>query len=157
MSFDQVFQFPEELRHNDSKGPRKTIGIFGAGVAGLAGAYELERLGHKVTVFEEANRPGGRIRTHRFSDGTHSELGAMRIPANHGCTLHYVKEFQLPLRQFVNYNPQAYYHIRNMKTRIGDHAPLYAAYRLKPGERTDPLRLYEQEAVAYLTDSMNSV
>jgi protoporphyrinogen oxidase len=35
------------------------IAIIGAGVAGLTAAYELTQGGHRVTVFEAADRPGG--------------------------------------------------------------------------------------------------
>lgn len=36
-----------------------TIGIIGAGISGLAAAYELEKKGHKVTIFERSDTPGG--------------------------------------------------------------------------------------------------
>jgi protoporphyrinogen oxidase len=35
------------------------IGIIGAGFAGLTAAYELTKLGHRVTIFEAANQVGG--------------------------------------------------------------------------------------------------
>jgi monoamine oxidase len=62
---------------------RKNIIVLGAGMAGLVAAYELKALGHQVRIFEGSNRAGGRVHTHRFSDGTHGELGAMRIPKHH--------------------------------------------------------------------------
>ncbi|HMO52008.1 MAG TPA: FAD-dependent oxidoreductase [Kiritimatiellia bacterium] len=37
----------------------KKVAIIGSGVAGLAAARELARLGHAVTVFERHHRPGG--------------------------------------------------------------------------------------------------
>ncbi|HMP90499.1 MAG TPA: FAD-dependent oxidoreductase [Kiritimatiellia bacterium] len=37
----------------------KTVAIIGAGVAGLAAARELARMGHKVTVYERHAKPGG--------------------------------------------------------------------------------------------------
>lgn len=40
----------------------KKVMIVGAGPGGLAAAYHLRRLGHGVTVFEAAGRPGGLIR-----------------------------------------------------------------------------------------------
>ncbi|HEY8279935.1 MAG TPA: glutamate synthase subunit beta [Bdellovibrionota bacterium] len=40
----------------------KKIAIVGSGPAGLAAAQELARLGHSVTVFEKASRPGGLLR-----------------------------------------------------------------------------------------------
>lgn len=36
-----------------------TIGIIGAGFTGLAAAYYLSKAGHKVTVLERTNQPGG--------------------------------------------------------------------------------------------------
>jgi len=37
----------------------KTVAIVGSGPAGLAAADQLNQAGHKVTVFERADRPGG--------------------------------------------------------------------------------------------------
>jgi monoamine oxidase len=153
MSFNEKFRFPTEISFSDQRGPRKRIGIVGAGIAGLTSAYELSKYGHDVKVFEASNRPGGRIYTHRFSDGTYAELGAMRIPANHSCTLHYVDEFGLDTRRFVNYNPNAFFYIRGIKTRIGTPEPLFYIFDLRPEERRDPLRLYE-DLMKSLMDSL---
>src|SRR5262245_43866365 len=53
--------------------PKKVI-IIGAGLAGLAAAYELAELGHHVTILEARSRPGGRVLTIRepFSDGLYA-------------------------------------------------------------------------------------
>ena len=40
----------------------KKIMIIGAGPAGLSAAYHLRRLGHQVTIFEAAEKPGGMMR-----------------------------------------------------------------------------------------------
>jgi NADPH-dependent glutamate synthase beta subunit-like oxidoreductase/TM2 domain-containing membrane protein YozV len=42
---------------------RKTVGIIGAGPAGLSAAYFLTRMGYPVTIFESAKRPGGMLLT----------------------------------------------------------------------------------------------
>ncbi|MER5494364.1 NAD(P)/FAD-dependent oxidoreductase [Streptomyces sp. NPDC002490] len=81
----------------------KRITVLGAGVAGLAAAHELERLGHRVQVLEARLRPGGRVRTHGFATGGPLvELGAMRIPAAHHLTLQWIDRLRLSdrVRQF---------------------------------------------------------
>lgn len=81
-----------------SGGP-KNITVIGAGIAGLVTAYELERLGHHVQIIEGSHEIGGRIHTHRFPGGgqagPYAELGAMRIPAGHRLTMHYIAELGL--------------------------------------------------------------
>ena len=42
------------------------IGIVGAGMAGLACAEELTRLGHAVLLFDKGRGPGGRMSTRRI-------------------------------------------------------------------------------------------
>lgn len=78
------------------------VAVLGAGLAGLATAFELAEAGHQVVVFEARTRPGGRVRTLRapFADGLYAEAGAMRIPASHHLTLHYARLFDLPLIPF---------------------------------------------------------
>jgi len=43
------------------------IGIVGAGIAGLAAAYRLANAGHKVTIFEKDEKPGGLARSFDFA------------------------------------------------------------------------------------------
>jgi monoamine oxidase len=110
--------------------------IVGAGLAGLCAALELERRGHRCTILEaEPRHVGGRARTLRFEDGLHGEAGAMRIPLGHALTRHYVKEFRLELRPFVQSNGQAYVHARGRRERMADVARLGALYQLADDER----------------------
>jgi len=78
---------------------QKRVTVIGAGIAGLVTAYELERLGHRVEIIEASPDVGGRIDTHRFAvdgrPGPFAELGAMRIPAGHRLTRHYIAELGL--------------------------------------------------------------
>lgn len=111
--------------------------ILGAGLAGLCAAYELQKLGHDVTILEaDKKHIGGRTRTLHFGDGLYGEAGAKRIPTNHTLTRHYVKEFNLPLRHFVQSNPLAYYFARGNRLRIRDVAKLNALYTLNGSEAT---------------------
>ncbi|MBD0694800.1 flavin monoamine oxidase family protein [Streptomyces sp. CBMA123] len=141
--FDASFAFPPSLL-DPVTGARGRIAVIGAGMAGLVSAYELQRRGFDVVVYEQANRPGGRVRTHRFWDGTHIDLGAMRIPGNHHCVLHYVSRFRLETRPFVNANPRAYYHLRGRRVRVQDVAALFPAYALRPAERQAPGSLLDR-------------
>ncbi|MDQ2732914.1 MAG: FAD-dependent oxidoreductase [Armatimonadota bacterium] len=116
--------------------PRRIIHviILGAGLAGLCAAYELGRLGHLVTILEaEQNHLGGRVRTFRFEGGLYGELGAMRIPQSHLLTHHYIRLFDLPLRPFVEFNPEAFYYVGGRHRRIKDVGRLDTRYAVQSG------------------------
>ncbi|HLM68436.1 MAG TPA: FAD-dependent oxidoreductase, partial [Longimicrobium sp.] len=79
---------------------RTRVVVVGAGLAGLAAAYELARAGVEVRVLEARERPGGRVHTLRapFDDGLYAEAGAVFVPGHHATTLRYLREFGLPLQ-----------------------------------------------------------
>jgi monoamine oxidase len=79
---------------------RKRIVIVGAGLAGLVAGYELKRRGHRVTILEARDRPGGRVHTLRepFAGGQHAEAGAMFVPSSHELVIKYARAFGLTLR-----------------------------------------------------------
>ncbi|MET0244407.1 MAG: flavin monoamine oxidase family protein [Flavitalea sp.] len=104
----------------------KHVLILGAGLAGLTTAYELQKLGYKCTILEARNRTGGRCWSVRkgstteetdgkkqvgaFDDGLYFNAGPSRIPHHHALTLHYCKEFNIPLQVYNNVNESAYYY-----------------------------------------------
>ncbi|MFD7406539.1 flavin monoamine oxidase family protein [Streptomyces sp. NPDC059866] len=139
--FDEHFRFPADLVEARRSATGR-VAVIGGGISGLACAYELVRRRLEVTVYERAGRPGGRIRTHRFWDGTHGELGAMRLPSNHHTTLHYVHRFRLPTRTFVNANPDV--HLRGQRVRARDTHTLSGRYGLTGPEARDPRQLLEE-------------
>jgi len=57
-----------------------TIGIVGAGVAGIAAARELSRCGYKIILCEASGRICGRHYTVHTDGVTDMEMGAMRFP-----------------------------------------------------------------------------
>lgn len=76
----------------------KRVVVIGAGLGGLAAAYELQRAGHDVTVLEARSFPGGRVRTLRdgFADGLYAEAGGQAyypVPDNYAAK--YIAEFGL--------------------------------------------------------------
>ncbi|HMB91298.1 MAG TPA: NAD(P)/FAD-dependent oxidoreductase, partial [Rhodothermales bacterium] len=126
------------IRKKDKDRPRKKITILGAGMAGLAAAYELKNLGHDVQVFEASDRVGGRVWTKRFDSGQYHEFGAMRIPKAHDYTHHYVKELELKLRPFVTSHQEkdCWYDIRGVVTRIENaQKNLLPHFKLSDDER----------------------
>lgn len=114
----QVLQQIENIKKLDrDHRERKHVVILGAGIAGLTAACELSSLGHTVEIIEASNRYGGRIWTHYFkSSDQYGELGAMRIPASHDYTHHYIKVagLQNNLRPFItaHQNPNCFYQFR---------------------------------------------
>jgi monoamine oxidase len=78
-----------------SGGPR--IAIVGAGVAGLNAAYRLKQAGLSATVFEGANRTGGRMftATDLLGEGLTTELGGEFIDSGHEEMLRLMTEFGL--------------------------------------------------------------
>ena len=76
----------------------KKIVVVGAGLAGLACAYELKTAGYDVTVVESRDRIGGRVLT--FRDIVHDrtiEGGAELIGSNHPTWMAYSAKFGLEL------------------------------------------------------------
>ncbi|MGV7207022.1 flavin monoamine oxidase family protein [Oxalobacteraceae bacterium A2-2] len=138
-------------------GKGKTVLILGAGVGGLAAAYELGKLGYTVKVIEARSFAGGRAQTARkgkvleelggekqlctFDDKQYINFGPWRIPFNHYSTLHYTKEFNVPLELFNNDNDAAYVYSANAK------GPL-AKKRLRMFEVKADMRGYVDELLA---------
>ena len=108
-------------------GRARHVVVIGAGIAGLTAAYELRRAGHRCTVLEASQRPGGRSLTLRrgdvvdelgarqvceFDDQPHLyfNAGPARIPGTHISLLHYCRELDVPLEVFVNDNRNAWVH-----------------------------------------------
>ena len=71
----------------------KRVVVLGAGLAGLAAAWNLMQQGYEVRVFEAQGIPGGRVKTVRapFKNGGYAEAGALRIPNNHRYLMKYIK------------------------------------------------------------------
>jgi monoamine oxidase len=90
--------------------------ILGAGLSGMAAAYELGKAGFDCRVLEARARPGGRVFTVRrgtaseetgtaqtsaFDDGLYFNAGPMRISHHHHRTLAYCRELQVATEVFV--------------------------------------------------------
>ncbi|HEY6253309.1 MAG TPA: FAD-dependent oxidoreductase, partial [Candidatus Angelobacter sp.] len=130
----------------------KTVLILGAGIAGLAAAYELTRSGFKCHVLEAQDHAGGRNFTVRrgttiseesaehgtteqkcqFDEGLYVNLGPGRIPYHHRRMLHYCSELGVPLEIYVIQTTANLFHMKDafagqalVRRRIRDDADAY--------------------------------
>lgn len=120
-------KMPTPEKFSKTKKGKKVI-VVGAGMAGLVAAYELEQVGHNVTVLESQDRVGGRVHTLRgncFDGKLQGEAGAMRLPCcpknankTHFLTDFYASHFGLRLAEFANSCSEAYLKFYNMKEAV---------------------------------------
>jgi monoamine oxidase len=101
-----IEQALETIKVNNAGRTGHRFVILGAGMAGLAAALELIKLGHHVQIIEGSNRVGGRVWTERFkANNTYAERGPMRVPLAHDYTYHYIHKVGLTMRRFLNSTP----------------------------------------------------
>lgn len=132
------------------------VGIIGGGLAGLAAAFELRKLGFDITIFEtQENRIGGRVYTHYFDEEKrfYGEFGAMRIPVAHETTWHYINTFGLRTRPFIQSNENAFIYVRQKRARNDPQGKsvmenIYPAFNLTPREKTTPWQKLIGDALA---------
>ena len=104
-------------------GVGKKVAVLGGGQAGLAAAFELEKLGFDVTVIEAGSRIGGKVWSIRngdrivlngtadqlcnFSEGLYFNAGAARIPSQHTRVLDYCRTLSVRLEPEINVSQSA--------------------------------------------------
>jgi oxygen-dependent protoporphyrinogen oxidase len=72
------------------------VAVVGAGVAGLAAAYELRRSGHLVVVLEASDQVGGKLRTAEVAEAT-VDVGAEAMLARRPEGVALAQELGLPI------------------------------------------------------------
>ncbi|MCV4783492.1 FAD-dependent oxidoreductase, partial [Escherichia coli] len=86
---------------------RRRVAIIGAGLAGLAAAYRLQRAGWEVTILESRQRIGGRVFSYSMPQAPEliCELGAEWVGESHGRIKSLCSDFGIPLvrHQFDDY------------------------------------------------------
>jgi len=93
---------------------RASIGIVGAGIGGLACAYQLKRMGCNATIHEAGSRIGGRI----WSDsdpkwlGQTIERGGELIDTPHKTMIGYARELGLTLENVLKPSRETFYRFR---------------------------------------------
>jgi monoamine oxidase len=98
-------------------GGGRSVLVLGAGIAGLAAAFELQKAEYQVELLEAADRVGGRSftvrrgdvveqsgqpdQTCRFDAGLYWNAGPGRIPYHHQALLGYCRDFGVELETWV--------------------------------------------------------
>lgn len=121
----------------------KRVVVLGAGLAGLATAWNLLRQGYDVVVLEAKRRPGGRVRTVRtpFRRGGYAEAGAVRIPSQHELTLKYIRMMGLESK-LVSYEQDTGEHLWYLqRRRFTTPAGGWPLDGLTPQEKADPFAM----------------
>ncbi len=137
-------------------GKGKSVVILGAGLAGMTAAYEMAKLGYRVQVLEARGFAGGRCQTARngfeltelggetqrcaFEKGQYINHGPWRIPLHHQSTLHYTRQFDVPLEVMVNDNDHSFVYLEN-------GGPL-SNQRLRPAQIKADMRGHVAELLA---------
>lgn len=115
----------------EGRGDGKKVLILGAGLAGLAAAYELRKVGYDVQILEYQNRAGGRAWTLRggdtytelggytqrvtFQNGNYFNPGPWRIPYHHHAYMDYSRQLGVQLESFIQTNMNAFIHRQNAR------------------------------------------
>jgi monoamine oxidase len=101
----EVSSISSSVSHRQSGQSVRSIGIVGAGLAGLTAAYELRKRGYSVSIFEASERPGGRTwAIHHVVKRHVMDGGAELIGSNHPLWLNYADAFRLGFSDIVEYD-----------------------------------------------------
>jgi monoamine oxidase len=141
-----------------------SVVVLGAGLGGMAAAYELIQRGYNVQILEAQERPGGRVwsvrrgtelteyggepQTCQFDEGHYANLGPWRIPYHHQSVLHYCRLFNVPMEYFLNYHEAAFVYVE------GDHGPL-SGQRMRVRELHSDMRGHTAELLAKAAQAGN--
>ena len=91
--------------------------VVGAGLAGLAAAYELQQAGINVRLIEQSQRVGGRVRTVRghFADDAWVDVGGQTTGAMYANFFFYATKFglQFEAQERPTPRPDVLLHLQN--------------------------------------------
>lgn len=100
---------------NSQHNPHPRVAVIGAGIAGLAAAYELQQQGIDVRVYERDQFAGGRMITKQI-DGLQFDAGALFFSDNYTQMKAYAAAFDIPWIPYERHCAQRF--MRNGKTQI---------------------------------------
>jgi monoamine oxidase len=123
-------------RPEGSSQPKRVL-VLGAGLAGLAAAWELREAGHEVTVLEARTHPGGRVLTLRapFAEGLYAEAGAVAFSASYTQANRYIDVLGLERADWAVPDLKPLYYLKGRRFSIGPGDQPDWPYELTAEER----------------------
>ena len=138
---------PARAFASGSPAPNLSVGIVGAGLAGLACADALERKGIVATVYEASDRVGGRCYSlPDFFPGQIAERGGEYIDNRHKTMLRYAKELKLSLEDVTKQPGDVFYYFNGQHY---DESEVVDAFRDFVPVMRDDLRRLSAEVTAF--------
>lgn len=125
-----------EFLTGKAKNPKKII-VIGAGLAGLAAAWELREAGHEVIILEARDRPGGRVSTLReeFAEGLYAEEGAAAFSNSYTAALKFIDLYKLEKQPYSFPELPITYHLNGQRLDVAAGETVKWPYELTPAEQ----------------------
>lgn len=133
--------------------------VIGAGLSGLAAAWELEAAGLDVAVLEARARSGGRVRTLRepFAGDLYAEAGAVAFSEAYTEANRFIDELGLERADWAVPDLQPLYHLRGQRFSAGPEGPSDWPYDLTAEERElGPTGILQRYAIDPLPDAIGN-
>lgn len=149
---------PEPLPKRQPGSVSNSVIIIGAGLSGLAAAWELDNAGHEVTVLEARTRPGGRVHTLRepFTGDLYAEAGAATYTQAYTQANRYIDELNLKRASFAQPDLRSLYHLNGQRFATVPDQQTEWPYDLAEEERgLGPRGLVKKYLMAPLPDEIS--